>query len=379
MKGEIMVRRIFIILILIFSHAALADEVADKAEFQKLYAQFNDLYANSEDIDPIIEVAEKLYELAPKIYGKNSQNTAVVTYNLASLYLEKAGSAGLSDYDNKARDLFEDYFQILDKIDAPKDKNFVNQYLYYLKSIALEAYQDALPSRVKKLHIIARELDYSQNELADIEFQLGLLLFKNNDFHKSLDYFELSNANYIKSYGSEHFKVGETYFWIAKLQMGDKKRTSAETSFETALKIFDKNPELSKELKQNTHAFMVQLFEDMGLSDKATLHCQAIAEERPKDFDQYIKPIYRKNPTFPELESYEIAKLKKEPAEVTLNFDVDTNGFTKNITVIESSNQKFNESSIEAAKGFRYAPTIKDGNLTYTKDAKVKIVFGISK
>jgi len=373
-----MLKKILIIFLLMTTFV-LADEEADKAEFKKLYAEFNDLYSNSEAIDPIIEVAEKLIEIAPKAYGKNHMNTAVVTYNLASLYLEKGDQLSFSDYDNKAADLFENYFHILNEIDAPKDKNYVNQYLYYLKSITLEVNQKQAVSRAKRIHSIIEELDYTTNERALLEFSLGLLLFKNQTYKQSIRYFENAHEYYLEALGPDHVKIGEVLFWLAKLDLGKNKRKSAEKKFVKALAIFQKNPETSFELAQNTHAFLVQLYEDIGDSDKATLHCQAVAEERPKDFDQHIKPLYRKSVEFPELESYEFAKIKQTPAEVLLEFDVDKNGFTRNIKVLESSNKKFNKASLEATEGYRYAPAIVNGELSVTKGARLRIVFGISK
>ncbi|MEZ5758812.1 MAG: hypothetical protein R3D86_11380 [Emcibacteraceae bacterium] len=90
-----MKKQFYLVFMILFSHAAFADEAADKAEFQKLYAQFNDLYANSEDLDPIIEVAEKVYELAPRVYGRDSNEYAITTYNLATLY----DARGINDID----------------------------------------------------------------------------------------------------------------------------------------------------------------------------------------------------------------------------------------------------------------------------------------
>ena len=111
----------FIILLLIGSNPVNADQVADKAEFKKLYAEFSDLFANSEAIEPIIEIAEKLYSLSPLAYGKNSNNTAVVTYNLATLYDEKGGETNSED-EKRASELYKEYFTILDGQKKPLDK-----------------------------------------------------------------------------------------------------------------------------------------------------------------------------------------------------------------------------------------------------------------
>lgn len=368
-----MLKKIFF-LILLMATPAFSDEAADKAEFKKLYAEFNDLYANSEDIDPIIEVAEKLIEIAPKAYGKNHMNTAVVTYNLASLYDEKGINNFDGDINIKAAKLYKRYFEILDDNNKPKDRIYINQYLQYIKTQAFDAKSKSINSNVNKIINFARDINFTNSEMALLEFNVGLLLFKNNDFKVSTRHFEEASKLYEIEYGPDFFKLGEAEFWIAKLEMGKKRKKSAEMHFLKALKIFEKNPEISGVLKQNTHAFLVALYEEMNRSDDATLHCQAVAEERPKNFDQFIKPLYRKNPNYPS-----IASLNGATAEVILQFDVDTNGFTKNVKVIESSSKAFNANSIKAAKAYRYAPSIRDGELIETKGARVKILYRMAK
>lgn len=369
-----MLKKIFILSIFLTAHA-FADEADDKAEFKKLYAEFNDLYANSEAIDPIIEVAEKLIEIAPKAYGKNHMNTAVAIYNLASLYSEKGTHYKFSHLSNQATELFKEYFRILDDNNTPIDRSYIKQYILYMKSLSFDEKGKSINKHAEKVRKFSKEVDYSILELAAIEYDLGLLLFKNTDFQQANRYFKQSNEYYLEALGPNHFKVGETYFWMAKLQMGKTQKKRAERFFLKAIDIFEKNPELGFELKQNTHAFLVALYEEMGQSDKATQHCQAVAEERPKDFDHFIKPLYRENPYFPDLSQREYSKLKKEKVEVLLEFDVDTNGFTQNVHIIESTNKKFNENSVEAAEKYRYAPAIQDGNLIETNRARVRIIW----
>ena len=136
--------------ILLLPQLAFSDEAADKAEFKRLYAEFNELYAHSEDLDPIIDVAEKLYEIAPKAYGENHANTAVVTYNLASLYVEKSEISGFSHLNTNAAELFKDYFEYLDDTNAPQDRNYVYQYLQYIKAMTSQGRSKSVKSHTKK-------------------------------------------------------------------------------------------------------------------------------------------------------------------------------------------------------------------------------------
>ena len=376
-----MIFRLFSILLIftVSTIVSFADEASDKAEFKRLYAEFNDLYANSEEIEPIIEIAQKLYELAPKTYGRNHQNTAVVTYNLASLTLEKAKEINNRDEFTRSATLFKGYFDILDDIDAPKNKDYVFQYIQYIDAMSSEGKSRILKRHTSKVRKIARTLDYDKAALGDIEFSLGYHLFVDNEILDALDYFEKAQDNFNEAYGSEHIRTGESAFWVAKIKMAQNKRKASERNFLAALNAFEKNGKNGENLKQNTHAFLVALYEDMGQSDKATLHCRAVAEERTKNFDRYIKPLYRKNPVFPDVSTAQINKMKKENVNVLMEFDVDVNGFTKNIRIIESDNEKFNKNSIKAAEGYRYAPQIENGEIVETKGAKVMISYRVAR
>lgn len=374
-----MLKKLLTLTILFLCSPAFADEAADKAEFKRLYAEFNDLYANSADIEPIVAVAETLYALAPRAYGKKHKNTAVVTYNLASLYLEKADVSNIAlDY-TAAAEKFEQYFGILDDIEAPQNRNYVFQYLQYVKAMSSEGRSRSLRRHTIKVRNIAKSLDYSLAELAEIEYSMGYHLFIDGEFLLSLDHFKKANEQFTEALGPEHLKTGESAFWVAKIEMAQRKRKSAEENFLSALNAFEKNSKKGSNLSQSTHAFLVGLYEDMGQSDKATKHCQAVAEERPKDYDLFITPLYRKNPEMPKLSSLQVTKMKKESVDVVLQFDVDENGFTKNVEIIESDNNKFNKNSIKAAEAYRYAPSVKNGKIVETKGARVRISYRMAK
>ena len=74
------------------------------------------------------------------------------------------------------------------------------------------------------------------------------------------DFFEKANQSYTLAFGPNHFKVGETLFTLAKIDMGWKERENAEKKFLRALEIFEENTELSHTLNQSTHAFLVGLY-----------------------------------------------------------------------------------------------------------------------
>ena len=367
-----MLQRIFIIFVFLsVSQSVYADETSDKAEFKKLYAEFNELYTNSAELDPIIEVGEKLYELAPKVYGEKSQNTAVITFNLASLYDEKGGRYQ-NDSESRAVELYKKYFNILDQLDTPKDENYLEQYISFIKA---ESNLTDLSSTIRygnKAIKIAEEIELSPIKLANIEYTVAMININKSNFSRAKKFFERSKDNYIKAMGEESIGVGQNLFWLAKIDAGKGRTKAAAEKFLKSIEIFDKSGAKGNDLALVSHANLVQIYENNGQSDEATKHCIAASVERPTDFDRFVTPLYRANPEYPSS-----AARKGKEGQVLLEFTVDEEGFTKEVKVLESSSEDFAQSGLEAASKYRYAPSIREGKIVPTEGVKVNIEYKI--
>ncbi|MBL4603551.1 MAG: TonB family protein [Emcibacteraceae bacterium] len=365
-----MLKNIIIISLLLITTAA-ADQAADKAEFKRLYAEFSELYANSEELDPIIEVAEQVYNLAQNIYGKSSQNTAVVLYNLASLYDEK-GSNQLNDAEIKAVELYKVYFKILDKLKTPKDETYLDQYFSFVI-----AENNALGIKSKKLYAnramkIAQEVNLPPLKLANIEHTIAIINVNKGSIKKAKTFFNQSKENYSKAEGVDHIGVGKNLFWLAKIDVGNDQDDDATEKFLKSIEIFDKNGFKGNDLALISHANLVQIYEKSGQSDKATKHCIAASVERPVDVNRYFIPLYRAQPKYPRG-----ALNSSKEGYVVLEFIVDESGFTKDVKVIESSSKVFEKGSLAAARKYRYAPTVRDGKLIATTGVRVRVEYKV--
>lgn len=348
---------------------AFADEAEDKAEFMKLYAEFNELYANSEELEQIIKVAENIYKLSESTYGKFSQQRAVTAYNLATLHQEVWEKSGNKISANYGLSLYEIYFDILRRKKASIDREYLNQYLKYFNFDL--AFHTKYPlnynfftrnrASVKKLRRITKSLKLSKLELAGIEHIIGLRLFIDPYFPGSVRAFEKSANLYAEELGENHITVAENIFWMGKNEFARNKYKKAEDLFSKALEVFKNDKDKGPSLEASTRSFLIAIYEETDRQDEATIHCVALSEERGDDFDRFVKPLYKKSPKFPS---------SRRSANVLLEFDVDENGFVKNIKILESSNDGFNQASIEALSRSRFAPTIKNGERIVTTGLK---------
>ncbi|MBT5186639.1 MAG: tetratricopeptide repeat protein, partial [Kordiimonadaceae bacterium] len=229
----------FIILLLIGSNPVNADQVADKAEFKKLYAEFSDLFANSEAIEPIIEIAEKLYSLSPLAYGKNSNNTAVVTYNLATLYDEKGGETNSED-EKRASELYKEYFTILDGQKKPLDNQYFQQYIAFVKSEHNAFGYRSDTSYSKKAIEIAKSINLSNLERANLDFLIANHRYYSGKPTDAKKLFTNAHKKYIAEYGLNHYKVGETTFWLAQIDFKNGRHKRAGENYLSAMEILSK-------------------------------------------------------------------------------------------------------------------------------------------
>ncbi len=72
--------------------------------------------------------------------------------------------------------------------------------------------------------------------------------------------------------------------------------------------------------------------------------------------DGPLVPLIRVSPTYPLG-----AERRELDGHVIVQFDVMTNGYVANITVIESSNRIFESAAIKAAERFKFKPRVVDG------------------
>lgn len=351
-------KKTILYILLFMSSPVFADEAEDKAEFKKLYAEFNELYANSEAIDPIIRMGEELYKLAPKAYGKDHMNTAVVTYNLASLYDEKGGMERNSD-EQKAFDLYLEYFAILDKKKTPKDKAYFEQY----RAMVIAEYNAKLHNTDKKysesLLKIAEKLTLTNIERANLNYLIGKQRYDRRQYREASRLYSLAHKNYVSEYGENHVKSGELMFWLARTEINRKRNKTATENLIKAIEILDQfEDENSRAMVLIAHRSLVRIYSEDDEPDKATPHVLAFARKQPEDVEKPQPPLFEINPKFP---SVVARKSSGTSVSVIVEYDIDENGFTTNISVHNSESDKVEEIVVNAIKKYRYVPLLRDG------------------
>ena len=279
-----MLKKIITISILtFFSHAAFADEAADKAEFKKLYAEFNELFAKPTNINTIIDVAERVYGIAPYAYGEDSKQYAVVTYNLAVVYDEKGGdgnrSFGLQNTPEvRAIELYKLYFSRLEKLDTAYDQSHIDQYLKYITADAKYNRFRSNDRSSRELLIIAQSIDLPATELAELCFTLGDLRIEAKHRNQSKYFYQtaydaLKNSDEIK-----HQLLGRSAQILASYESASGNNPEAETYLLEALSVSKSQTETDNEKLMTLYGSLERLYIAMGNDNDAKTYNEKITE-----------------------------------------------------------------------------------------------------
>jgi len=345
---------------LLMNTDSFADEATDKAEFKKLYAEFNELYANSDDIDAIIKDGEKLYMLAPKVYGKNHKNTAEVTYTLASLYDKKGKNERNSD-EMRAAELYEEYFDISERLKTPYDHEYLTRYFDFVKAEYNANTYKSKNKYSKNLLKIIEKITVSDEEKIEIYITIAKQNFGLRNFKDAKKLFNSAKNIYQEKHGNDHPNVGEMFYWIARSDNRRNKTKDAIKNYNQAIKILDKSDnENDVSMTLTAYKALIHIHSKKGDLDKATPYVIAYAHKRPDKEKQLRDPIYKYSPDTPK-----IMETKRPGTNVTVivEFDVDEVGIPNNIFIHSSNSKNVEKIVISAIKKYRYVPYIKNDKL----------------
>ena len=171
-------------------------------------------------------------------------------------------------------------------------------------------------------------------------------------------------------------------FWIGKIHL---ERNRFRDTVESMTPVVELLPD-DDSVALMARAHMVEAYEELGESDRATEHCLAIGQTVPWTGTAEYQPLFKRVPTYPRR-----ALVRNTEGYVLLEFAVDEMGFVRNPVVIDSKAvaapgtdalgvvRDFETAAIEAARKFRYAPKFVDGQAVAVEGVRNRIVFEMSR
>ena len=355
-----------ILIVMMLIPTAVSGQNEDRAAFEHAYKQYEYFFKQGK-LRKSLPEAKLAYELGQQLLGKESEETAMLTFNYG---------------DNLLRLLNRD-----DAIPILTDALHGYEQVFGLESVKLvpvlldlgHAYAFDNETTHRKLYKRAFNLveqHYGRDSVAfgwrSVKAGVDILYFARDKVgakHLKTGYKILQS-----NLGDHDERTGFAAYNLGKYELSKGNNKAGEQYLLIALAGF-KNPDepLSK-IELSTHAFLVQAYEELGKSELATRHCLAIGRMTPFESSQEYFPIYKKVPEYPLS-----ALVRKNEGYVIVQYAVAENGFVRNPKVTKTEGDKdFEGPALEAAKEFRYAPRFIDGQPVVVKKVQNKFSFTIT-
>jgi len=355
----------FVALALICS--AQAQELPKNSQFDAAWAAYK-MAVQSKDTAAMVQTASRALAIAEQDTVADENRLAILTLNYGKALL----TAGDIDHAQNVLKLSIDRYEQAHGDDSPE----------LIAALVELADAHASPGGGGKhagYYKRAIKLSAAHNGEQSIRHANLLLRAGQNlrDGSRSIagrKYLSAAIGVYSAQLGSDSLQVAEASYFLGKIAFSGQKFRNAEIHLETALAGFDGNSPVGRQRELLTRALLVQTYEYLGDSVKATEHCIAIGQMNTLGPDQKQKPLFRLAASYP------IDMLaKRREGFVDVGFIVDEAGFVRKPVVLKNSGgPSFGTAALNAVKRFRYAPKFVDGNPVSTEHVRTRISFKLN-
>ncbi|RTR37460.1 TonB family protein [Shewanella canadensis] len=358
MKSSVRFRHVLAAITL--SCLSLSSLGVSASEFSQSYTAYKQAVAEKNN-ELALKYAGEAYELGSVQFGPQSLDTATLALNYATALEEQ-------DQKEQANSL---YLLALSRYQS----SYGEDALEVLDPLLGAAHTSSDPKTAKSQFEDAIDIaSDAENRIlhADTLSAAFATLSKTRLYNRKIrDYALDAYEIYKEELPQDSLTRVKAAYIAGSIHFVEKKNSRAIPLLNEVVKQFSAlNYTHPYELK--AHAFLVELYEREGESDKSTEHCIAIGSMRPWLDDQEQMPLYREQPKYPF--SY-VKRRKSGWAEVS--FIVDEFGFVKEPKLLDSKGgSKFSDESIKALKQWRYAPKFVDGS-PIAEQTRVRIDFTI--
>ncbi|WP_406828388.1 energy transducer TonB [Microbulbifer sp. ARAS458-1] len=176
----------------------------------------------------------------------------------------------------------------------------------------------------------------------------------------------------LSAHELERFLSG---FYMGKYLLLRNRYQEAEAYLSEAVALADSSSKRDSQLELTARAFLVRVYEQMGLSEKSAEQCRLIGQATPFSADQEAKPLFSARLDYPRsalqrgAEGYAIAE-----------FTITDTGVADDIRIVETKgSQGFGRSAEEYIERLRFAPRFENGEAVDTPSQKLRVNFNLVK
>jgi TonB family protein len=331
-------------------------------EFSRAYAEYQSL-AEAGNFLEAGPNARKALILGEEIFGEKHENTAALTYNFGNALLQ-------SGYKEVATRVLKIALERYEAVYG-KDSEELIPVLMDLGKASVDSPRASSAAKFRRaLQLIAKFDGKETDRYAWACIDAADTLLIGSQPRDGKAYLEDAYRIFESAHGVNHPSTGLASFFLGKYWLGVGNREKARDYFLQALNTFEDPDVPSSQIEMSTHAFLVNVYENMNQSDKATEHCLAIGRMSPVEPDQDYQPLFRVKPEYPMS-----AQWSGREGHIDLEFTVDENGFVRDPVVRGSGGSRFKNVAFEAVDKWRYAPRFVDNKPVATEGVQVRLTF----
>lgn len=344
-----------IVMLAAFSTAYSA-ESSDLATFDNAYERYLELRADG-NWGEALPYAKTAYELGLVHLSADPKRQAELAYNFG-LNLSETGRR------ERAATIFE---EAIDLYEGAYEKNAIELIPVNLelgKALAGQAkVVAAMRPFNKAVKIAAKNYGKDTADYAQVLADIGVILFDRARSRDAKKFLERGYKGLVKTLGVESPRTGTAAYYLAKYEFAAHYFKDGIEHLNEALATFPDPESPRTDIEYTTHAMLVQGYVYLGQTEKATKHCLAVGRMyafSPSNPLGIVSPRYN----------------GAGEGSVTLRFDVDENGFVRNIELdsLDGSESIVDISMVAVAK-FRYAPRFENGEPVVTTGLKHRFSF----
>ncbi len=338
--------------------------VADPAaEFSVSFKAYQDAMERSYFAEAVAH-AEKARRLGKEIYADDAKVIATLAFN-------HGHALAMLGVNRQAADVLKESRKLMRRAYGPDSPELFRVEMTLLNTVPEN---DARGQLTRTLKLARRNLAEDGEAMAELKLNGGRRVWWDRRAEGLLREAAATFARLGKTEREAHAK-----FWIGKIHLGRDKFRKTVESMTSVVALLPEDDRTALMARAN----LVEAYEKLGESDRATEHCLAIGKTVPWTGTAEFQPLFKRPPTYPRS-----ALVRNAEARVLLEFTVDAMGFVREPKVVDSKLkewvdgvsqsgivQDFEHAAIAAAKRFRYAPKFVEGEPVAVEGVHNLIVF----
>lgn len=356
--------------VMLAAAAIVFGSLAQADDMKGLYGAYQAAVQDG-DKREVLKTAEAVHRFAESNYPETSKNRAAALLNygaaLAAVkseegekYLDQALESYRRIYGKDAGELVDPLAELA-KAKAGKIKH--GRRLRYWR------YWD------QALEIAAQTHGKDSPLYASLALEAGRNALDVARDRRALRYLEEAQRVYDGPLQHQVYNRFMANMYMGKYYLSGKKYEKAEPLLTVALSLIDKPDSPDSQLELIARAFLVEVYEEMGQTEKSIAQCRAIGRATPFEMDQEPKPLFSRELEYPQ----RALEIRKEGYAVA-RFTISDSGFAEDIEILETDGSKsFGPAAVEFLEQARYAPRFVDGEPVDTPDRKMKFSFNLAK